>query len=515
MQFVSRFVLCLAIVLLASGCATRKRGGDIAVSGGSENMIAETSPGSSQVDDGTGDDDDGDAIGTPVAKNEMNSEQVQASVSREYHAEYGELNLKVNGHVQKWINYFQGRGRSYMEVYLQRSSRYLPMMKATLREQGLPEDLVYIALIESGFSPMAHSHASAVGYWQFIKGTGRRYGLNVNHHIDERRDPVLSTRAAAEYFKALYNLFGSWYLAMASYNVGENRVKNVVMKHYTRDFWELVRKRKLPAETLDYVPKFIAAAVIAKNPEQYGFTNIPYQPALAYDTVPISQPISLDRLASSIGVPYEELKLLNPRYKTDYVPLYQQGETVVRVPVGTKAQAIASLPACLSVAPKVMVGEYDYYRVRSGDSLSTIARRHRTSVDTIRRLNNLNTRTMIRVGQRIKVPERIMTGGGEKKRSQPKSTNTMQARAIAKVAQMQEQTKRTPTRSVAAAKPTVKASKAAKKTKKVHVVKRGETLLNIAKSYKVTLNQLIAVNDLKKRQPLFVGKQLVIPVASR
>lgn len=507
-----RFVFCLAILLIASGCATHKRTAGLVDTPASADGSGLGAPPLAQGSDD--DDADGDAIGVPVSKDEMNSQQVQDSVSREYRAEYGELNLKVNNHVQKWINYFQGRGRSYMETYLQRSSRYLPMMKATLREQGLPEDLVYIALIESGFSPMAQSHASAVGYWQFIKGTGRRYGLNVNHQIDERRDPVLSTRAAAEYFKALYNLFGSWYLAMASYNVGENRVKNVVMKHYTRDFWELVRKRKLPAETLDYVPKFIAAAVIAKNPEQYGFTNIPYQPALAYDTVQISQPISLVRLASSIGVPYEELKLLNPRYKTDFVPIYSQGETMIRVPTGKKSEAIVAVPACIAVAPKVMVGEYDFYKVRSGDSLSTIARKHRTSIDAIRRLNNLSSRTLIRAGQKLKVPERIV-GGDEKKRSSPKSTHkSRQDRAIAKVAQMQEApAKKSPAIKKSQPAKAMRVAKAPKK--KVHVVRRGDTLVEIARSYKVSLTQLISANDLKKRQPLFVGKQLVIPVASR
>src|SRR5262249_50776712 len=151
--------------------------------------------------------------------------------------------------------------------YLERSARYLPMMKNVLRENGLPEDLVYVAMIESGFSPRAHSRANAVGYWQFIRSTGKRFGLHVDTFIDERRDPVLSTRAAAEYFKALYDLLGSWHLSMAAYNVGEMRVKRAVTRYYTRDFWELIRKRRaMPAETRNYVPKFIAAALIAKNP---------------------------------------------------------------------------------------------------------------------------------------------------------------------------------------------------------------------------------------------------------
>ena len=168
------------------------------------------------------------------------------------------LPLEVNRNVLQWIDYFQGRGRPHMERYLQRSTRYMPIMKKILKDNGLPEDLIYIALIESGFSSTAHSSAAAVGYWQFIKGTGRRYGLGIDSYIDERRDFVKSTQAAADYFKGLYNLFGAWYLAIASYNVGENRVKNLVMKNKTRDFWKLARENRLPDETSNYVPKILS-----------------------------------------------------------------------------------------------------------------------------------------------------------------------------------------------------------------------------------------------------------------
>jgi membrane-bound lytic murein transglycosylase D len=275
---------------------------------------------------------DSDEAGPPVSKEEISSKEIEANVERSYRSEYGEVNLKVNSLVEKWIGYFQGRGRHWMELYLSRSTRYMPMMKNTLREYGLPEDLVYVAMIESGFSPVAHSRAAAVGYWQFVRATARTYGLTVNRYIDERRDPVLSTRAAAEYFKALYNLFGSWHLALASYNSGENRVKNVVMKNFTRDFWELVRLRKIPPETQNYVPKFIAAAIIAKDPGHYGFTDIEYEPSLDYDTIAVPNAVSLRKLAQNIEVDYDDLRLLNPKYRSDYVPVYPHVETVLRVP---------------------------------------------------------------------------------------------------------------------------------------------------------------------------------------
>ncbi|MGZ3723507.1 MAG: lytic transglycosylase domain-containing protein, partial [Bdellovibrionales bacterium] len=280
----------------------------------------------------------------PVKENEVSSEDVEKNVEKPYKSSYGEVALDYNEHVEVWIKYFQGRGRKYMEQYLSRSTRYLPMMKNVLRENGLPEDLVYISLIESGFSPQAHSHSNAVGYWQFIRGTGRRFGLKVDPFIDDRRDPVLSTRAAAEYFKALYGLFGSWHLALSAYNVGENRVKRAVTKFYTRDFWTLISKRRsFPAETKQYVPKFIAATLIAKDPAKYGFKDIQYEDPLSYDTVALQSSISISKLASNLSVDPEELKLLNPKFRSDYVPIATGSETVVRIPVGKGADALAAL----------------------------------------------------------------------------------------------------------------------------------------------------------------------------
>jgi membrane-bound lytic murein transglycosylase D len=150
----------------------------------------------------------------------------------------GQIPVEVNPEVENWLNYFQGRGRSYFERYLERSTRYVPLMKKILHENGVPEDLIYIAMIESGFSGKIKSKAKAVGFWQFIGGTGKHYGLAVNRLMDERYDPVKSTEAAATYFKGLYNLFGDWFLAIASYNVGENRIKSMVMKNFTRNFWQ-------------------------------------------------------------------------------------------------------------------------------------------------------------------------------------------------------------------------------------------------------------------------------------
>jgi len=191
---------------------------------------------------------------------------------------YPEIPHHYNSHVQKWLDYFQSkRGAVHMQTYLERSTKYIPTMKKILRENGMPEDLVYIALIESGFGSSAKSHAGAVGYWQFIAPTGRRYGLQINSLLDERKDPFKSTLAAVKYFRSLYNVFGNWYFAFAAYNGGENRMFRVLMKHDSRDFWTIAETKKmLPKETANYIPKFIAARMIAKNPEKYGFTKLDF-----------------------------------------------------------------------------------------------------------------------------------------------------------------------------------------------------------------------------------------------
>ena len=424
-----------------------------------------------------------------VPENEVSSEVVEQNIERPYKSAYGEIALDQNEHVDKWINYFQGRGRPYMEMYLSRSTRYLPMMKNVLRENGLPEELVYIALIESGFSPKAHSRANAVGYWQFIRSTGKRFGLQVDTFTDERRDPVLSTRAAAEYFKALYNLLGSWHLSMAAYNVGENRVKRATTRYMTKDFWALLKKRRaLPAETKNYVPKFIAAALIAKNPAKYGFANIEYQEQLSYDTVALQSPISLSKLAANIGVDVEELKLLNPKFRTDFVPISRGPETVVRIPVGRATDALAALSISVMSQPKVIQADYYFYKIRRGDTLSTIARKHRTTVSQLRRLNDLSNRVILRVGRTVKVPD----AGGD--------------------SHIQFVTEDDEARGPAGGKavPAVDV----RMDGEFHVVRRGENLSTIARRYGLSVGEILRLNRITTRSVIRKGQKIRVKAES-
>ena len=379
---------------------------------------------------------------------------------------------EINASVEKWINYFQGRGRPHMERYLLRSTRYEALMKKVLRDNKLPEDLFYIALIESGFSSQAFSHASAVGYWQFIRGTGKRYKLKINQLVDERRDPVMSTQAAADYFKDLYKLLGSWYLSMASYNVGEGRVIRAVKKYKTHDFWELAsRKRALPRETDDYIPKFIAAKLIAKNPDKYGFDGIDYMAPIEFDHITINQPVNLRLMAEKMNYNYEDFKALNPKFKGEIAPLESENLLGLRIPAGS--YEVAMKAAQESVTDKVEYvadrDEVQNYKIRRGDTFSSIARKFRTNVAFLKDLNDFPRKKKLKLGQVIFVPDR---------------TPLVEKRPELKAAANGQ----------------------------YHIVQPGDSLSSIASKYKVTLNSLKKVNNLSRKSKLKSGSKLVIPI---
>ncbi len=237
-----------------------------------------------------------------------------------------DIPLTLNSKVNYFINYFQTRGHNSFARWISRSERYIPIMKEILRKEGLPEDLVYLAMIESGFTPHAISVASAVGPWQFMSGTGKRYALRIDDWIDERRDPIKSTVAAALYLKELYALFNNdWYLAAAGYNAGENKILRAISMYDTRDFWEISKGSYLKRETKDYVPKLLAAAIIAKEPAKYGFADVAYLPAMDLDTVEIPSRTDLDLVARLIDVPYQTLKELNPELRRWCTPPTTRG----------------------------------------------------------------------------------------------------------------------------------------------------------------------------------------------
>jgi hypothetical protein len=257
-----------------------------------------------------------------------------------------DLPIILNVPVKKYLHSFANSKNFHAS--LARSGRYLSMMRRILAEHGLPQDLIYIALVESGFSPYARSPKEAVGIWQFIEGTARRYGLKVNARVDERQDPEKSTRAAARYLHDLYQQFGCWYLAAAGYNAGENRVEGVMNRHDVQDFWVMAQKKLLPAETCNYVPQIVAAALIAKDPEKYGMAPVKYQAPRASVSVKVPGGINLEWLAESLEMPGKELADLNPELKAGVTPSDQK-EYLLTVPSTKVHQAKRMVSLFLSM----------------------------------------------------------------------------------------------------------------------------------------------------------------------
>jgi membrane-bound lytic murein transglycosylase D len=249
-----------------------------------------------------------------------------------------DLPVTYNPKVSFWISYFQGRGKKFFRNWLEKASKYMPQIQRDLKSAGLPMDLAYMVMIESGFSATATSSASAVGPWQFIPSTARSYGLHQTYWVDERRDLTKSTQAAIKYLKDLHQEFGSWYLVAASYNMGENGLRKQIKRHQTKDYWELVRRKALPDETQNYVPKILAAMMISKAPNLYGFRNLdPHYPQ-AKESVFAPAGTDLDLLADHLNVTRKSLKDLNAEIILGYIPKTAVGHEI-RIPKGSQALA--------------------------------------------------------------------------------------------------------------------------------------------------------------------------------
>lgn len=331
--------------------------------------------------------------------------------------------ILVNSKVEGWIDYFTGRGRGHMERYLERSSRYLPRMKEIFKKSGLPEDLVYLALIESGFNLRAKSRAKAVGPWQFMKATGKRYGLQVDSWIDERRDPIRSTQAAAAYLKDLYLMFESWYLAASAYNAGEYKILRAIEELKTNNFWRISETNMIRRETKDYIPKLISAAIIAKNPHKYGFRDLSYHEPLEFETVETSKPVVLKDLARVIDCPKDEMLDLNPAFIKGITPPTRES-FYLRVPVGTKVLVEKQLASNSPITPPAMSEtfteprkrgpasahskesmdskQFIFHVVKKGESLWSISEKYNVTVQSIFKWNELR-RSRIFPGNKIKI----------------------------------------------------------------------------------------------------------------
>jgi membrane-bound lytic murein transglycosylase D len=315
-----------------------------------------------------------------------------------------EIPVVLNDKVIHYMVYFQNEGRKSFSIWLERSGKYMPLMKKILTQRGLPTDLVYLSMIESGFNVKAKSRSAAVGPWQFIKPTALRYGLRVDDWVDERMDPRRSTIAAANYLSDLYAMFQSWELAAAGYNCGEDRVQAAIDQYQINDFWQ-ISEFTLPEETKNYVPKLMAALIIAKNPEKYGFVGLDYYEPEFYDTAMVPPQKSLYDIAKVIGVSYSNLTELNPEILHNATP--PGGPYQINVPQGyasITSQKSRELYALKNVNPMIArVSAGGTHRVGRGETLSKIAARYGVSVASIKRANELRNST-IRTGQTLRIP---------------------------------------------------------------------------------------------------------------
>ncbi|HXZ78514.1 MAG TPA: LysM peptidoglycan-binding domain-containing protein [Terriglobales bacterium] len=335
--------------------------------------------------------DEANAVTFPVDPN------VKAKAEAELSQTKSDLPLMLNDQVAMYINYFSSRGRGYLERGLVRSGRYEGMIRSILQQEGVPQDLIYLAEAESGFHPLALSRAGARGMWQFMSSRGVGYGLERNWWVDDRQDPEKSTRAAARHLKDLYNEFGDWYLAMAAYNSGPGNVQQAVQRTGYADFWELYRRNVLPAETKNYVPIILAVTIMAKNPSQYSLDHLVKDPPDNVDRVVVDYPVDLRLVAECVDSDAVTIQDLNPSLLRMTTPKDSRYE--LRLPQGTAEQFQKQIAAI----PRDMRVWWRYHRVKSGESLSEIARQYKTTPAAIEQVNNLKNEEL-RTDAKIIIP---------------------------------------------------------------------------------------------------------------
>lgn len=352
--------------------------------------------------------------------------------------------------IDKNISFFSERLRHRFSIWLERSAKYIEIMQDILSERGLPEELVFLPIIESGFNMNAYSRASAVGPWQFISGTAKRYGLIIDWWRDERKDPVKSTEAAASYLKDLYKMFGAWHLALAAYNAGEGRIMRALRKTGSDDYWDLLKTKQIHNETKEYVPRYIAAAKIARTPDSYGFENLEYHPPLEFDEVVITEPLDIEIIALAAETTPQTIKELNPELRRWCTPLNVK-EYTLRIPLGSKElffENLETIPADEKIS-------FDYYTVKKGDTLKKVSINTGYPLSVILALNSLQGIETLTPGEKLKLPPKDkfaldMTDIREKGKS------------IAKKAAYKK-TDKSSSNKVASKKPKVKAKKTTKK----------------------------------------------------
>ncbi|MBU1564680.1 MAG: LysM peptidoglycan-binding domain-containing protein [Proteobacteria bacterium] len=378
----------------------------------------------------------------------------------------------LNKQVEMYLHFFQNGFRKQFSQWLQRSAAYMPIMEASLAEAGLPRELVYLAMIESGYNPLACSRSKAVGLWQFMEGTGLQYNLAIDKYIDERRDPEKSTQAAVAFLADLYKEFGDWHLAVAAYNGGPGKIRNGLTKYNVNNFWELAGKDYLALETKRYVPKLIAALIIAKQPERFGFSELDYDNPPRYDVIAVGPGMGLEAVALITNSSTEKIKQLNHELRQNKTPPNVTSYEV-KVPLSTAALAIKNMPRLHSIVTTA----YKTHKTRKGDTLTSICSRYDVNKTTLLKANNL-TSGNLSSGQRLRIPY-----------------NTIAYQLLPE---------------------NIAKKKAANLDNMViHQVKPGDTVSRISKLYNVPSELIISWNNLKNVKSMQIGQQLALYIDQR
>jgi membrane-bound lytic murein transglycosylase D len=398
-----------------------------------------------------------------------------------------DIDIPQNSRVLSAVELLQGRLRDYVQESLTRGAKYLPMIQHVFRAEGLPLDLAFIPIIESGFKTNALSRASAKGPWQFMIPTAKDHGLKTDWFIDERSDFEKSTVAAAKYLKMLSKMFdGDWHLVLAAYNGGQGRVQRAMKRAGTEDFWRLTATQKyLPKETREYVPLILAAMVVGRNPVQYGFEITAAEAALAYEKVPVPRAIDLRRVAEWTGTSVDEIQALNPELRRWTTPL-RYPDYEVKVPVGTGELFRARLGAATAEELTTL----KWHTVRRGETLSTIARKLKVGKTELAAANDLSTRARVRVGQDLIIPRAPATLlAAHTERAVPAVTASRPVIGSGPVPE--------PRQAAAATTPTY------------YKVKRGDTLSKIARLFDTSVDKIKSWNRLRGNT-ITAGARLVI-----
>lgn len=395
-----------------------------------------------------------------------------------------------NPAVAKWVSYFTGRGREWFQRYAERGGRYAPVLSKILNDNGLPRDLIYLAMAESGFQNIAKSHASAMGPWQFMSFTGRKYGLNQDWWHDERRDPLKASVAAAGYLKDLHDLFGSWELATAGYNAGEGKIARAIKRYGTRDFWKLTKGRYLKPETKNYVPKIMALAIIGKNLEAFGFSGLAFHHPLDYEQLEVPGNTDLMEVANVLQLPFEELNRYNPELLRWQTPPNVETYSL-RIPVGTKEKWDD-----LKDKSVVQATKYQTWSGKKPFTLQEVSKSQRIPLPVLAALNPDAVGKRLEKETQIRLPFR-----------EDQSARDRMYADLYEVPRRWRKARRSYYRAISSVSddgPSIR------HPSKFYVVKKGDTLWQISRKTGVSMDVLVRSNKHLKRRQMLPGDKLAI-----